>query len=558
MDKSIKTSIMITTKHRPGIIFLLLLLCIAIPLTSFSQSLEEKFDTLLQERYKPDGPGATVLVAKQGKIIYHKAFGLANIELQVPMKPNNVFEIGSITKQFTSVAILMLMEQGKLTIQDEITKFIPDYPTHGKKITIHHLLNHTSGIKSYTSMNLSEIAAKDMTPTELINYFKNEPMDFDPGEKWLYNNSGYIILGFIIEKISGQSYEDFVEQNIFTPLAMNNSYYGSKREVIKNRASGYQTREGYVNSAYLSMTLPYAAGSLMSTVEDLHKWQNAVNTNVLVKAETIKKAFQNTTLNNGKPTYYGYGWSVNEIKGIPTIEHGGGIFGYTSYQIYIPEEDVHAAILTNCNCNSPTDITIRIAAIAIDKPYGKEKIADVSASALKKLTGVYEFEDGAVRSISLKDGQLYSQRDAGKKFKIFPKTENTFFFEDSFSEILFNTDGKKPEAIFKNRAKESKGFKTNAPIPADKKAITVSENILSQYVGVYQIKEGFNLAISLENGQLISQATGQKSFKIYPESETVFFVKEFSASLEFIKENNKVVRAVLEQGGKKTPAKRMD
>ncbi|WP_438422438.1 serine hydrolase [Aquimarina macrocephali] len=549
---------MITTKHRLGITFSLLLLCIAIPLTSFSQSIEEKFDTLLQERYKPDGPGATVLVAKQGKIIYHKAFGLANMELQVPMKSNNVFEIGSITKQFTSVAILMLMEQGKLTIQDEITKFIPDYPTHGKKITIHHLLNHTSGIKSYTSMNLSEIAAKDMTPTELINYFKNEPMDFDPGEKWLYNNSGYIILGFIIEKISGQSYEDFVEQNIFTPLAMNNSYYGSKREVIKNRASGYQTREGYVNSAYLSMTLPYAAGSLMSTVEDLHKWQNAVNTNVLVKAETIKKAFQNTTLNNGKPTYYGYGWSVNEIKGIPTIEHGGGIFGYTSYQIYIPEEDVHAAILTNCNCNSPTDITIRIAAIAIDKPYGKEKIADVSASALKKLTGVYEFEDGAVRSISLKDGQLYSQRDAGKKFKIFPKTENTFFFEDSFSEILFNTDGKKPEAIFKNRAKESKGFKTNAPIPADKKAITVSENILSQYVGVYQIKEGFNLAISLENGQLISQATGQKSFKIYPESETVFFVKEFSASLEFIKENNKVVRAVLEQGGKKTPAKRMD
>ncbi len=558
MDKSIKTSIMITTKHRPGIIFLLLLLCIAIPLTSFSQSLEEKFDTLLQERYKPDGSGATVLVAKQGKIIYHKAFGLANIELEVPMKPSNVFEIGSITKQFTSVAILMLMEQGKLTIEDEITKFIPDYPTHGKKITIHHLLNHTSGIKSYTSMNLSEIAAKDMTPTELINYFKNEPMDFDPGEKWLYNNSGYIILGFIIEKISGQSYEDFIEQNIFKPLAMNNSYYGSKREIIKNRASGYQTREGYINSAYLSMTLPYAAGSLMSTVEDLHKWQNAVNTNTLVKAETIKKAFQNTTLNNGKPTYYGYGWSVNEINGVPTIEHGGGIFGYTSYQIYIPEEDVHAAILTNCNCNSPTDITIRIAAIAIDKPYGEEKKTNVSASALKKLTGVYKFEDGAVRSISLKDGQLYSQRDAGKQFKIFPKAENTFFFEDSFSEILFKTGSKKPEAIFKNRVKETKGYKTNAPIPADKKAITVSENILSQYVGVYQIKEGFNLTISLENGQLISQATGQKSFKIYPESETVFFVKEFSASLEFIKENNKVVSAVLNQGGQKTPAKRID
>jgi len=157
-------------------------------------------------------------------VLYRKAFGMANLELSVPMGVENVFEIGSITKQFTAVSILMLMEQGKLNLEDEITKYIPDYPTHGKKITIHHLLNHTSGIKSYTSMkSFIATAAIDKTPEELIDVFKNEPMDFDPGEKWLYNNSGYIILGHIIEEISGKSYEDFVTANIFNPLKMENS-----------------------------------------------------------------------------------------------------------------------------------------------------------------------------------------------------------------------------------------------------------------------------------------------------------------------------------------------
>ncbi len=542
---------MTITKH-------LILLLLVIPLFSFAQNLEEKFDMLLQEKYKPENPGATVLISKQGKIIYHKAFGMANMELQVPMKPENIFEIGSITKQFTSVAILMLMEHGKLAIEDEITKFIPDYPTHGKKITIHHLLNHTSGIKSYTSMNLSEIAPKDMTPTEIIDYFKNEPMDFDPGTEWRYNNSGYIILGFIIEKVSGQPYEDFVEEHIFKKLQMNNSRYGHKGEIIKNRASGYQTRDGYVNANYLSMTLPYAAGALMSTVEDLHKWQNAINTNILVKAETIEKAFQNTKLNNGKPTYYGYGWSVNEVNGSPSIEHGGGIFGYTAYQLYIPEEDVHAAILTNCNCNSPTDITIRLAAIAIDKSYdNKEKIV-LPKEALKKMVGVYEFEDSAVRIITLEDNQLYSQREGSSKFKIFPKNKNTFFFENSFSEIQFTANDKKVEATFKNRINQSKGVKTDKAIPSEKKAINVSEDILKQYVGVYEIKKGFDLSITLENGKLISHATGQPPFEIHAETETMFFVKEFPAALEFLIENKKATGVVLHQGGKKTPAKRKE
>lgn len=189
---------------------------------------------MLAAQYSPDEPGATVLVAKNGKIVYHKAFGMANMELAVKMETDNVLEIASITKQFTAVSILMLMEQGKLTLDDDITKFIEDYPTHGHHISIHHLLTHTSGIKSYTSMaNFVSLARKDYTPTKMIDYFKNEPMDFAPGEENWYNNSAYFILGYIIEKASGQTYEEFVETNIFEALGMKSSRYGSNKEIIK-------------------------------------------------------------------------------------------------------------------------------------------------------------------------------------------------------------------------------------------------------------------------------------------------------------------------------------
>ncbi|MBG7631507.1 MAG: beta-lactamase family protein, partial [Bacteroidetes bacterium] len=181
--------------------------------TSYAQNLESKIDSLLQEKYHPNTPGATFLISRNGNIIYKKAFGLANLELNVPMEADNVFEIGSMTKQFTAISILMLMEKGKLNLDDEITKFIPDYPTNEHKITIHHLLTHTSGIKSYTSMKkLNKISKQDLTPLELIDFFKNEPIDFVPGEKFKYNNSGYVILGYIIEKVTGQPYANFVEE----------------------------------------------------------------------------------------------------------------------------------------------------------------------------------------------------------------------------------------------------------------------------------------------------------------------------------------------------------
>lgn len=333
---------------------------------SYSQNLESDIDSLLQEKYQDNAPGATFLIARGGNVIYSKAFGLANLELNVPMQTDNVFEIGSMTKQFTAISILMLMEKGKLNLGDDITKFIPDYPTNGNKITIHHLLTHTSGIKNFTSIKgLNEISKQDLAPIELIDFFKNEPIDFLPGEKFKYSNSGYVVLGYIIEKITGHSYADFVEQKIFKELEMTASQYASHKEIIKDRASGYHNKDGYINNREVSFTLPYSSGSLMSNVNDMFKWQEAIKNNLLINKETTEKAFSNYTLNNGEFINYGYGWHIKTIKGIPIREHGGSIFGFKSMGVYLPNEDIYVIGLNNCDCNSPTEITRKIAELVV-------------------------------------------------------------------------------------------------------------------------------------------------------------------------------------------------
>ena len=350
------------------IIFVIL---ISLPQLSYGQMFEAKVDNLLHAKYKDNTPGIAFLISKNGNVIYRKAFGQANLELSTPMKPENVFEIGSMTKQFTAVAILMLMEKGQLNLNDDITKYIPDYPTSGKVITIHHLLTHTSGIKNYTKMKaLRTIAKRSLKPIELIDFFKNEPMDFNPGEKFKYNNSGYIILGYIIESISKQSYANFIEEHIFKKLGMTASLYASHSKVIKNRASGYKNNGGYFNSMYISYSIPYAGGSLMSSVDDMLKWQQALTHNLLLSKNILDKAFTNYKLNNGDLINYGYGWHVKEISGIKIREHGGIIFGFKSMGIYLPDEDIYVIGLSNCDCNSPNNITRKIARLAIDELSG--------------------------------------------------------------------------------------------------------------------------------------------------------------------------------------------
>jgi len=521
---------------------------------SQAQSLESKIDKILRTQFKTNETGVSALVAKDGNVIYRKAFGKADLELDVNMTSKNVFEVGSITKQFTSVAILMLLEEGKLSLDDEITKFIPTYPTNGKKITIHHLLTHTSGIKSYTSMQrFGEVMTIDEMPLKFIDFFKNEPMDFDPGEKYLYNNSGYFILGYIVEKVSGISYPKFIQERIFDAIDMKSSYYGSHKKLIKNRASGYQKGAEFSNAQYISLTLPYAAGSIMSNVDDMLKWQTAITNNVFLKKATIDKAFTNYTLINGDKINYGYGWSINEINDVSTIEHGGAIPGYLSMGVFVPSKNIYVILFSNCGCQSPTNTALEIAALAMDKPsQGEENTFNLSTEQLNTWVGTYEFDNKVLRYITLKEGQLYSKREGSpQSFKIYPTSPNTFSFKEGFISYYFSMKDGKKAALFKNRINKEKGVYVDKQAPKEKELITVSADILKSYEGVFEIQPGFDLTITSLENQLFAQATGQQKFELFAESKTKFFLKVVKASVVFhVNEKGEINALTLNQGGR--------
>jgi len=531
-----------------------------------AQSLTQKMDAIVTSAYGPNAPGISILVAKEGKPIYRKAFGKSNLELDVNATPENVYEIGSITKQFTAVAILMLQEQGKLSVQDEITKYIPDYPTQGKKITIHQLLNHTSGIKSYTNMaSFMNLARTDMTPTELIDKFKNEPMEFDPGTAFNYNNSGYILLGQIIEVVTGDTYENFIEQKIFEPLGMKNSRYGKMTEVIPNRANGYSEAEtdSYVNANYLSLTLPYAAGSLMSTVDDLLIWQNAISANKLIKRSSLETAINGSTLSNGDKIEYGYGWGTNNIQGELSIAHSGGIFGYSTNGIYLPEQDIYVIGLTNCDCNDVGAITNKIAALAIGKPYPEPKDAvTVTEAEMQQWVGAYEFEDGAIRHITLNDDSLYSLREGSTRaepFKIFPIENGNYFFEDGTISYSFSkSDTGERQATFTANGIPTVGKGIDKKAPSERESILVSEELLKEYYGKYELQPGFVFEVTGKGSQLFAQATGQPKAELFAETDSKFFLKVVPAEITFNKDDGKVSSLTLNQGGQQMSATKIE
>jgi hypothetical protein len=405
-----------------------------------------------------------------------------------------------------------------------------------------------------------ENARKDMTPTEIIDVFKNEPMDFDPGEKFLYNNSGYILLGHIIEVVSGQSYADFIQKHIFDKVGMTASYYGSMKKIIPNRARGYQDRDGFVNADYLSLTLPYAAGSIMSTVEDLLKWQNAITANTLIKRSSLEKAINGSTLNTGEKIPYGYGWGKGNVNGSPSIEHSGGIFGYSTNGIFLPEENMYVIALSNCDCSNVGEASTQIAAMALGKPFPNEKNAiALSEAQLNTWVGAYQFEDGAVRYITLEDGKLMSQRDEGQKFEIFPMSPTNFIFEGGTVSYEFSKKDNLRETLFTNRGTASIGKEIDKAPPAEKVAITLAPEVLSQYIGKYELQPGFIIEVTTKDNQIFAQATGQPQFELFAEDEDTFFLKVVPASMDFNKdENGKIISLTLHQGGQDMEGKKME
>jgi len=529
------------------------------------KDLASQIDKLLSGVYKPDGPGASILVKKQGKVIWRKGYGLANLELNVPVEPDMIFRLGSITKQFTAVAVLMLAEEGKLSLQDEITKFLPDYPTQGRKITVEHLLTHTSGVKSYTDLpEWLPLQRKDMTVGEIIDLFKNQPTEFAPGERWKYSNSGYILLGAIIEKASGKTYADFVEQRIFGPLGMKSTCYDSTSRIIRRRASGYaKGNAGFENAPYMSMSQPYAAGSLASSVDDLATWTESLLAGKLVKKETLERAFTSYKLKDGQDTKYGYGWCISDYEGHRLIEHGGGIHGFLSHALFFPEDQVFVAMLANSTVMElqPEPLAFKAGCLALGIPYKEPVPVSLPEKDLEPLIGVYADARGDEVYVKRREGKLLLQMDELGESEIRPASATEFFLTDFPARLHFLKDGKGKLTGLKMTARigpDRSYTRTDKPLPAERKEIKLDPALYDQYVGEYELAPGFFVVITKEDGKLMGQATAQPKVELFPEAETKFFLKVVDGQVEFVKsDTGKVTGLILVQGGQRLPGKKI-
>lgn len=439
-------------------------------LNIFAQDKAKQIEDLLSKYNEYGQFNGSALVAENGKVILKKGFGSANIEWNIPNQSDTKFRLGSISKQFTAFLIVKLAEEGKIKLDVPITTYLPDYPkANGDKITIHHLLTHTSGIPNYTSFPnfFKDKSRNPYTPEEFVKTFSSLPLEFTPGEKFNYSNSGYFLLGYIIEKISGKTYEQYLQEIIFTPLKMVNSGYDHSDVIIKNRAAGYEKKGKKIsNSPYLDMSIPYAAGSLYSTVEDLYLWDQALYTNKLLSSKSMESLF-NTYIKAGNGSY-GYGWFIEEIDNgasgkLKVTQHGGGINGFNTLIYRIPSDKNLIVLMNNTGGTVLNQINESIRSILYNKPFQEpkkslafelldsflEKGVAEGLNTYNKLKSdpTYGIKEGEINDSGYQLLQNGKTKEAIEMFKInvetYPKEGNVY---DSLGEAYLK-DGNKNLAI---------------------------------------------------------------------------------------------------------------
>lgn len=405
----------------------------------------------------------SVLVAKGGKTILEKGYGMADIELDVPNSPATKFRLGSITKQFTAAAILQLEEQGKLSVNDLACKYFEGCAESWKQITIHQLLSHTSGIPSYTdekNFATPEHMRIPLTPVQIVLLSKDKPLDFDPGTKWKYDNTGYVFLGAIIEKASGEKYAEYLRKHIFDPLGMADSGYDDTKTILKNRALGYRPKgDGFANAEYIDMTLPHAAGSLYSTVRDLAKWDRALYGDQVLSKASREKMF--TAVKND----YGYGQMVGKMAGHKQIGHGGGINGFATYLARFPDDDAVVIVLSNNEAGAAGPIAGVLAAELFGQPVtlpGERKAITLDGKVLDRYVGSYQVGPLAF-TLTNEGGHLMMAVKGQGKFEAFASSETEFFLKVVDATLTFtpDADGKGMGIRFQQGPADLTGKRTN-------------------------------------------------------------------------------------------------
>jgi CubicO group peptidase (beta-lactamase class C family) len=382
-------------------------------------------------------PGVSVGIEHGGRVLVARGYGVADLENDAPATERTVYRIGSITKQFTAAAILLLEERGKLHLEDDLRTVLTEYPSDGPAITIERLLNHTSGIKGYTEMpEFWSRSREDLTPAQMLELFSKLPLEFAPGKRWQYSNSGYYLLGLIVERVSGRTYAEFLRAEIFEPLGLAETTYLDDRPIVENRAEGYELDDGQiVNDAYLSMRTPFSAGALGSSVGDLLRWQAALAGGRLLRPESFGRMSTPGTLRGGETLDYGFGLAVAALDGHRKIEHGGGINGFRTQLSWYPDDALTITVLANCGCAHPERLESRLARIVLGLSERQVTEIELSAEAMATYAGVYD-PGRSPMPVVLRDGALWLQ---GERLR--PVGEHRFVLGgDPYQEVSFGVE----------------------------------------------------------------------------------------------------------------------
>jgi CubicO group peptidase (beta-lactamase class C family) len=502
----------------------------------------------------------SVLVARGDQVLLSKGYGSANLEWNIPNAPSTKFRLGSVTKQFTAASILLLEERGQLKVDDLVKIYLPDAPAAWDKITIYHLLTHTSGIPSFTGF--PDYRASEpfpTTPEKLVARFRDKPLEFEPGTKWNYSNSGYILLGYLVERVSGEKYAEFVQKNIFRPLGMKDSGYDSNPEVISHRAAGYvRGPKGPLNAGYIDMTVPFSAGALYSTTEDLWRWERGLFGGKVLSSASLKKMTTPFRSN------YAFGLMVETKDGQRLVSHGGGIEGFTTYLGYYPDQQVAVIVLGNLNSEAPATLGALLGTAALGRQVvlpSEHTAVAVGPEVLQRYVGTYVGPGGRKNFITLQGDQLMTRVLGQPTFPVFPESETKFFLKVVEAEIEFIQDqqGKTTALVIRQNGRETGWGRESSTVdgPAERKTVEVPLEILQQYVGTYQATPEFELTVTLEGTQLSVQATHQGKHPVFAASPTRFFLKVVDAEIEFTRDaQGKVTQLILHQNGRDLPAQR--
>jgi len=421
----------------------LAILCLA-PLTSAraqspAQDPTARMQQIIQSYVANKAFMGTVLVVKDGKTLVNQGYGSADLEWNIPNGPPVKFRLGSLTKQFTAASILLLEERGKLKVEDPISKYLPDAPEAWQKITIYNVLTHTSGIPSFTGFpDYTSTEWKDTNPAELVARFRDKPLDFEPGSKFNYSNSGYVLLGYLIEKVSGQSYGDFLQQNIFTPLGMADTGLDSNAAILPHRAQGYSVSpHGIQHAGYISMTIPFSAGALYSTTGDLLKWEQGVFGGKILTPASLAKMTTPFKEN------YAFGLFVSTHDGHKRITHGGGIEGFNTSLNFYPDDKVVVIALGNLNGGAPDQIAASLGKVALGLPVtliSERKEITLSPTLLAEYVGTYQLTPTIDYVVTLNDGHLRSKLGKQPEIELFAEAETKFFLKVVDAQVEFFRD----------------------------------------------------------------------------------------------------------------------